>query len=51
VIFNVVKFCETELFDVPPLVAALKARGVASYVPLVNRATSRWVQLERERAI
>ncbi len=32
VIFNVVKFCETELFDVPPLVAELKKRGVASLI-------------------
>ncbi|MDF1554622.1 MAG: 2-hydroxyacyl-CoA dehydratase family protein [Deferrisomatales bacterium] len=32
VIFNVVKFCETELFDLPPLVAELKNRGVASLI-------------------
>ncbi|HSH68547.1 MAG TPA: 2-hydroxyacyl-CoA dehydratase family protein [Deferrisomatales bacterium] len=32
VIFNVVKFCETELFDLPPLVAELKKRGVTSLI-------------------
>jgi benzoyl-CoA reductase/2-hydroxyglutaryl-CoA dehydratase subunit BcrC/BadD/HgdB len=32
VIFTMVKFCEPELFDVPQLVDALKARGLATLV-------------------
>jgi benzoyl-CoA reductase/2-hydroxyglutaryl-CoA dehydratase subunit BcrC/BadD/HgdB len=32
VIFNVVKFCEPELFDIPQLVAELKKKGVATLV-------------------
>jgi benzoyl-CoA reductase/2-hydroxyglutaryl-CoA dehydratase subunit BcrC/BadD/HgdB len=32
VIFSVVKFCEPELFDVPPLTTALKKRGIKTVV-------------------
>jgi len=32
VIFYMVKFCEPELFDVPQMVAAVKAAGVATLI-------------------